>query len=467
MNLSALGVDLYQLTSYLALRNLLPAEPLWMSFFFRRLPRHRRFVVACGYGEIVEHAKTLSFGREEVGFLRQVIPNEQLAIDLLRVTRFEGDIDALPEGTIAHAGPARRRDGSVAYLNGVPLCAATPLLQVRTSLLQAKLVETPWLSRLNHMSMVASKAVRVAMAARADGVERPVFEFGQRRTDPDAAVRAAYAACVAGCTGTSNVAAAARYGIPVVGTMDHFAVMACEDDGSRDFSEETIFRRMLEENGDATLLVDTYDTDEGIRRAVRAARSAGRPLKGIRIDSNVTPQVVRGARDLLAALGSPQTKITVSDGLDEYRVVELAAAGADAFGVGENITCSPDAATGIGAVGKLVQNSYGTPVAKTSKGSGKATLPGPLQCYRGDGHDLLQLADEPAPAGYAPLLQPLWRGCKPVAPPPPLREVRDYVRRQVDALPAPLRSTGAPDGTEWPVVLSDALYDLTCQLAAR
>ncbi len=466
----SLGVDLYQLTSYLALRDYVPDAPLWMSFFFRRLPRNRRFVVACGYQEILDHAERLTFRPRDLQFLREVVPgrDERLIWDLENISGFTGDIDALPEGTLAHAGIARRTSGDVALVGGSPLCAATPLLQVRTSLLQCKLVETPWLSRLNHMSMVASKAVRVAMAARFDGVDRPVYEFGQRRTDPDAAVRASYAAYIAGCAGTSNLAAASVFGVPVAGTMDHFAVMACEDGGSRDHSEGVAFRRMLEQASASVLLVDTYDTERGIRRAVQAARDTSRPLKGIRIDSNVTEETVRRARALLDELGSSQTRITVSDGLDEHRVLKLAAAGADAFGVGENITCSPDAATGIGAVGKVVSNSFGVPVMKTSSGSGKTTLPGPIQCYRGDGYDLLQLEYEPAPSGLTPLLQPLWRGTRPVGPTSRPEDVRQYVREQVDALPASMRELGPESHTPaWRIVLSDALYGLTCRLAAQ
>ena len=52
---------------------------------------------------------------------------------------------------------------------------------------------------------------------------------------------------------------------------------------------------------DTTLLVDTYDTEEGIRRAVAAA---GPGLAAVRIDSGDLGVVARRARELLDELGA-------------------------------------------------------------------------------------------------------------------------------------------------------------------
>ncbi|MBL9008312.1 MAG: hypothetical protein JNJ46_28890 [Myxococcales bacterium] len=469
------GLDVYQLTTLIAHAadgRLHSSQPLWMSFFFRRMPRHRRFVIPCGLRSIVEHCQALRLTHEELSTLDQhpilgpalqSAPGRAVREALAAVDGFVGDIDALPEGTPAFAGPALSASREPIVIDGVPLIAYTPLIQVSTSMVQAKLIETPWLSRLNHLSMVASKAARIVCAARADGRERPVIEFGQRRTHPAAAVDAAYAAYLAGCRATSNLLATHRYGVPSVGTMDHFAVQAAERIGVPVYeTERAFFQRFYELFPHAsTLLVDTYDTWRGIRGAVGA--TAGRCL-GVRLDSDVTPENVRKARELLQSLGAPQVSIFVSDGLDEYRVRELAQAGADGFGVGENITCSPDAATGIGAVGKLVQNGHGKRTMKVARGSGKATLPGRLQAYRFDDHDHVCGADEPPPPGGRPLLVPLWRGRELVAPLPSLDASRTSVQAQLQALPAAFTdivrdgqgSDGSPPPT-WPIVLSDAL----------
>lgn len=469
------GLDVYQLTTLIAHAadgRLHSSQPLWMSFFFRRMPRNRRVVIPCGLRSIVEHCHALRLSHEELATLDQhpilgpalqTAPGRAVREALASLDGFVGDIDALPEGTPAFAGPALTAAREPIVIDGVPILAYTPLIQVSTSMVMAKLIETPWLSRLNHGSMVASKAARVVLAAQSDGRERPVIEFGQRRTHPAAAVDAAYAAYLAGCRATSNLLATHRYGVPSVGTMDHFAVQAAERIGLPVHETElAFFQRFYELFPQAsTLLVDTYDTWRGIRGAVRA--SGGRCL-GVRLDSEVTPANVKKARELLQALGAPQVSIFVSDGLDEYRVRELVEAGADGFGVGENITCSPDAATGIGAVGKLVQNGHGKSTMKVARGSGKATLPGRLQAYRFDDHDLLCRADEPAPAGGRPLLQPLWRERGLVAPLPSLDDSRRAVQAQLHALPEAFRAI-ARDGQDaeasppptWPIVLSDAL----------
>jgi nicotinate phosphoribosyltransferase len=354
-DVQAFGLDVYQLTTLIAHAaegRLHSSQPLAMSFFFRRLPRARRFVVTAGLRSIVEHCRALRLSHEELATLdSHPILGPALASAAGRAVRqglaaldgFVGDIDALPEGTLAFAGPALDRRRQPVVIAGVPLIAYTPLLQVRTSLIHSKLIETPWLSRLNHLSMVASKAARVVLAAQHDGRERAVIEFGQRRTHPAAAVDAAYAAYLAGCRATSNLLATHRYGVPSVGTMDHFAVQAAERLGVPVHETEVgFFRRFYELFPQAsTLLIDTYDTWRGIEGAVRA--TLGRCL-GVRLDSEVTPENVRRARELLNALGAKGVSIFVSDGLDEYRVRELCQAGADGFGVGENITCSPDAA---------------------------------------------------------------------------------------------------------------------------
>src|SRR6185369_11873691 len=153
----------------------------------------------------------------------------------LRTLRgFTGTIDAMPEGSLAFAGPASRTDGTP-----LGLSIYTPLLQVKTDLLRSKLVETPWLGFVNHMSMVASKAARVVLAARG----KSVMEFGQRRTHPAAALDATWAAWVAGIASTSNMAAYAKWGITCTGTMDHFAIQAAERPGqSRAETERGFFQ---------------------------------------------------------------------------------------------------------------------------------------------------------------------------------------------------------------------------------
>jgi nicotinate phosphoribosyltransferase len=466
MTLPTLGIDAYQLTTLLthADEGRLDQQ-VSMAFFFRRMPKNRAFVVFSGLRRIVEHAAQMSLDDAELDALEHhaaigpaLRARPEVVARLKALRGFQGSIDAMPEGSLAFAGAASRTDGSALTIGSsrAPLSIYTPLLQVRTDMVRAKLLETPWLGYVNHMSMVASKAARVVVAAAG----KSVMEFGQRRTHPAAALDATWAAWVAGIQSSSNVAAFARWGITTTGTMDHFAIQAAEQPGkSRAATEREFFAAYARTFAGlpTTMLVDTYDTERGIRHAVEACPNDS--LGAIRIDSNVTPQSILAARTLLAELGSASTKIYVSDGLDEHRVAELREL-VDGFGVGENIVCSPDSPVGIGCVAKLIVNGYGATTMKVAHGTGKATLPGELQVWRFSDHDVVALASEPSPgAGARALLSPVWRGDAPVhetSARSDLAEARERCSVDLAALPKELRALETKD-TVRKLVASDAL----------
>lgn len=462
-----LGIDLYQLTTLVAhaAEGRLPQDLLEMTCLFRRLPPQRNYVVFAGVHAAVAHLQAWQLKPDELACLQahpllqsvwHTPAGSQVWKALQQQRGFFGDIDALPEGTLAFAGPAYRLDGTPAVVQGERVHAYTPLVRIRTSLLAAKLLETPLMSRVNFFSQIASKAARMVWAAGADGRERPVLEFGQRRIHPEAAIDAAYAAYLGGCVGTSNVAATLRHGIPSFGTMDHFAVLAAEQPGLNPHATERAFfhtfGRLFPQA--TTLLIDTYDPWTGLQQALQTPGCTG-----IRLDSHVTPDVVRRIKQLLHEHNASHIALWLSGNLDEHAIHRLAAAGADGFGVGEQLVCTPDAPAGIGAVCKLSVNTYGTPVRKQTPG--KATLPGSLAAYRFPGYDLLTLAEEPAPAGGLPLLKPVWRASSPVAL-PSLADSRQWVQQQIRALPSALQALeSAPVAEQWRLVLSDALFATT------
>ena len=159
MSAETLSIDVYQLTTLIAhaADGRLDDGPLSMSFFFRKLPKQRNYVVSCGLRSIVEYCHAVRFSSEELAVLDahpilgpalQTEPGQKTRAALQAIDGFEGEIDAAPEGTLAFAGPALREDGSPLQVGGIPLTAYTPLLQVRASLPLCKLIETPWLSRI-------------------------------------------------------------------------------------------------------------------------------------------------------------------------------------------------------------------------------------------------------------------------------------------------------------------------------
>ena len=400
----ATHIDLYQLTSLVPHWDAGRAQKkVWMSFFSRRLPKGhdgqtaREFIVACGIQRCLNLLTELHFDEARIEtlcrhpLLGPALQQRPELIEALRQWRFQGEVWGVNEGEILWANPALDQNKKLLNFNGVRPSAMPPYLQVHTDLLTAKLIETPILSIINHMSMVATKAAHICRTAHG----RPVLELGSRRTHIEAAVDAAVAAYIGGVTGTSNVEAHHRFGVPVLGTMDHFAVQSWESsDLSIAESERAFFKAFASTYpNSASLLVDTYDMfgqETGIRNAVRAAQEAQVPLHGIRIDSQLSLSTINKARHLLDELGAQKAKIIVSGGVDEGLIKELDAAAIDAFGVGERLVTSADAPVGVGAVGKLAWID-GEISMKRAQGSGKATLPGPIQAFRGSQGDRLCL----------------------------------------------------------------------------
>jgi nicotinate phosphoribosyltransferase len=275
-------------------------------------------------------------------------------------------------------------------------------------------------------------------------------------------MKVARASAVAGFGGTSNVAGAMRYGLAPVGTMAHSYVLSFE-------SEQEAFESFLRENPDnALLLVDTYDTLEGVRRAVAASQATGIVLTGIRIDSGDLAALARGSRRLLDEAGLDEAVIVASGDLEEHRIAQMCAAGdpIDLWGVGTELGTSRDSPV-VNGVYKLVAERSGDAwrgVAKHSEGKG--TLPGAKQVLRRfEGEtmveDVIGNADEALEG--EPLLVPAMRDGE-ILYAETLEEMRERTTRSLQSLPAALRSRG--EKPTYPVRHSDALTDAARALAS-
>ena len=451
----ALRTDFYQLTMAVGyLHRQMAHQTVVCEAFVRRLPKHRGFLLVAGLERIVEFVRTLRFTRAQVDYLK-AHPSLARALDpeteaALLDFAFEGDLWAMPEGTVAFANE--------------------PLLRVQAPLWQAQMVETSLLSMLNHSTMVASKAARIVAAAGGSAV----MEFGTRRTHDEAAIDAARSAYIAGCVGTSNVEAGFRHGIPVFGTAAHMWTMSHASEDEAFDSYLSVYPQ------ESTLLVDTYDTLEGTRRACQAARRAGDPafLGGVRVDCGLLTGddqptgICKKMRAVLDEEGFSHTRIIVSGDMNEYRMGRLLDAGEpiDAFGVGTKLVASPDAPS-LSGVYKIVQVGLGAearPVLKLSPG--KLSYPGAHQVYRrhdASGKiacDRLALADEQVREGAA-MLQPIVQKGEPVAhEPDDLEAIRRRANQQMASLP-----DGALLAEEAVITVepSEALSTLTEQTAAR
>jgi nicotinate phosphoribosyltransferase len=402
----ALLLDLYLLTmaeSYVA--EGLAEHEATFSLLFRSLPTGWSYTHAAGLDDMLRHLEGLAFSEDDLAYLEQTGLFTAGLLERLGRLRFSGEVRAVPEGTIVYP--------------------QEPLLEVTAPLVEAQLVETMVLNELHLQTLIAGKAARCVEAARG----RLLVDFSLRRTHGgEAGLKVARASWIAGFGATSNVEAGRRFGIPVAGTMAHSYVQSFAD-------ERAAFAAYARAYPDsAILLVDTYDTLEGVRNAIAVARelaAGGHRLRGVRLDSGELLDLSRQARALLDQAGLEDAMVFVSGGLDETDIRALVDAGASigGFGIGTKLGVSAGAPF-LDMAYKLVELD-GRPVRKLSPG--KATLPGRKQVWRGERHDVIALADEPA-AG-TPLLAPVMERGRRLAV-EPLEAIRARAQREREAVPA-------------------------------
>jgi len=416
---SPLATDLYEVTMALAyLREGLTA-PATFSLITRESRAERGFLVAAGLADVLDHLERFRVDEADLDAFAEVLGVPVAELRPLAGLRFTGDVRAVPEGRVVLPGE--------------------PLLELTAPLPQAQLLETWVLNQISHQTALASKAARCVVAARG----KPVVDFALRRTHGvEAGLHAARAGAIVGFAATSDVAAARVYGMRASGTMAHSFVEVFDDERAAfaAFAGAAV--------GPVTLLVDTYDTEEGVRRAAEVLRGVPPDREiGVRLDSGDLAALAQRARAILDAAGLARARIVASGGLDEHGIEELNERGApvDVLAVGTKVGTSADAPY-LDAAYKLVEYA-GRPVMKLSEG--KATLPGAKQVFRGPGcADVLGLADEACPAGSEPLLEPVVRAGRRIGPRPSPAEAvaaaRERFEADLAALPPAARALRGP-----------------------
>ncbi len=420
--------DLYELNmaaSYLR-RSMTAAATF--SLFVRELPEDRGFLIAAGLEDCLTFLETFFLSEEDLSWLAASQGYDNQTLAAFRRLRFTGDVWAVPEGTAVFTGE--------------------PLLELTAPIAEAQLAETVMLNHLTFQTTIATKAARCVLAA---GGAR-LIDFSFRRTQGiDAGLSVARASAIAGFAATSNTEAARRYGLTASGTMAHSFVEAFG-------SERGAFSAFAEDYpGNAIFLVDTYQTEGGIRAAIDVARQLDFVgLVGVRLDSGDLGQQAFLARRLLDEAGLDQATIVASGGLDEYAIADLVAAGApiDAYGVGTKMGVSADAPY-LDTAFKLVDYG-GRPVMKLSEA--KATLPGAKQVFRGPGGDTIGLRNETPPTGSEPLLLPVMRQGRRLGPPEPIAEATQRCASGLSRLPEAALVLRAPEHV--PVSTSARLQQL-------
>jgi nicotinate phosphoribosyltransferase len=351
LSTSALLTDRYELTMLrAALRSGKAHRRGVFEVFSRNLAGGRRYGVFAGSGRLLELIQQFRFSEQELSWLLDQDIVDEPTAQWLSTYKFSGNIHGYAEGEVYFP--------------------YSPVLIVEASFAEAVILETLILSVLNYDSAVASAASRMVTAAG----PRSVSEMGSRRTGESSAVAAARAAYIAGFSATSNLEAGRSYGIPTMGTASHAFTLLHE-------SEQLAFAAQLEAFGEeTTFLVDTYNIEAGIQNAISVA---GTKLAGVRIDSGDLPIEVAKARALLDKLGAHNTKITVTNDLDEFAIAALAAAPVDSYGVGTSVVTG-SSVPAAGFVYKMVayENDSGEWHAVSKQSAKKTNLGGKKHAVR-------------------------------------------------------------------------------------
>jgi nicotinate phosphoribosyltransferase len=436
--------DLYQLTmAYGYWKTGKDALEASFHLSFRQNPFHGGFTIAAGLAQAIDFLADLHFEPSDLEYLAGLKGNDgkplfdRAFLDYLAGMRMACDLDAVPEGTVVFP--------------------YEPLLRVTGPLVQAQLLEAPLLNLINFQTLVATKAARIVMAAAGD----PVVEFGLRRAQGiDGALSAARAAYIGGCVATSNVLAARIHGIPVKGTLAHSWVMCFPSE----IEALGAYSQAMPNN--CMLLVDTYDTLDGVRNAAKIGlelRRQGHEMIGIRLDSGDLAWLSIQARRILDEAGLTNAVIFASNDLDENIIASLKSQGAkiNAWGVGTRLVTGHDDPA-LGGVYKLSAiRASGGPweyKVKLSEQAAKISTPGILQVrrYHRDGecmgdvifdqehpiHDGCVMVDPfdptrrkvmPDDATHHDLLVPIFRRGRSVYQSPSLDAIRRTVQEQLAA----------------------------------
>ena len=431
------------------------------NYFIRKIPQGNYLVVA-GLEQVIHYILNLKFTDADLAWLQSGLPGSELSydfIDYLRNFKFDGDVYAMPEGSLAFANE--------------------PLINITGRSIDIQLFETYLLSVMNFQTLIATKAARVVQSANG----RTCFDFGARRAHGrDAAILAARASFIGGVKGTSLVVAGKYFDIPYMGTMAHKFIQ----DSPSELQAFRDYAKTFPHN--TILLIDTYDTLRGTRYAVQVAQemaARGHQMRGVRIDSGDLLSISQAVRQILDQADLQAVQIFASNDLDEFQIDRLLKAGApiDGFGVGTRLATGAvlNSVTGEGGASAMPgvykhvereEDGEIVPTLKLSDEPGKSTLPCKKQVQRlREDHqyakDRICLWDEVSEEEG--LMIPVVRDGELVYDFPSLQQIQGYTYKELQQLPD--RYKGLSQGNErenntYPIEISPQLSSLQAQLIA-
>ncbi len=365
-------------------------KKVYFDVFFRTNPLESGYTISAGLGDIINFVKNFHYTEADINYLRSTGEFSEEFLGYLKTLRFNGDIWAIPEGT--------------------PIFPNEPVITVRANIIEAQLLESLMLAYFNQGSLIATSTKRITNAA---GII-PTSDFGLRRGHGEGTINGSKYAMIAGCASTSNTLAGELNGVKISGTMAHDLIQFYKDD----YKAFMVYAKANPNN--CVFLVDTFNTlKKGVPAAIRVAKEFlipnGYPFKGIRIDSGDLAYLSKEARKMLDAEGFTDTKIFLTNGLDEKKINSLKQQGAcfDAIGAGDNVLAPKERMNGVYKLVAVEENGVPEPRIKISGDAIKTTNPGYKKVYRfydkETGYalgDVVALADEIIPLDHYTLISP-------------------------------------------------------------
>lgn len=469
----SLLTDLYQLTmAYGYWKSGMAQKEAVFNLFFRQHPFKGGFTLACGLEYVVDFLESFELDPTDIDYLRSLKGNDDKPLfddgflSYLGKMNFECDIDAIPEGTLVFPHE--------------------PLIRVKGPLIQCQILESALLNMVNFQSLIATKAARVCLSTQGE----PVLEFGLRRAQGvDGALAASRAAYIGGCAATSNVLAGKMFGIPVKGTHAHSWIMSFDDE----LESFKAYAKAMPNN--CVFLVDTYDTLEGVRKAIEAGRwlrENGHEMVGIRLDSGDLAYLSIEARKLLDGAGFPKAQIVATNDLDENIIQSIKDQGAkiNVWGVGTKLITAYDQPA-LGGVYKLTAiRDHGEDwkyKVKVSEQSLKISNPGIQQvrrfqrngeyladviydegmdlkagCVMIDPLDMTRQKRIGPELEFEDLLKPVFRKGKRIYELPVIAAIRDHAQKNLTLFHSGIKRFVNPH--QYPVGIEKSLYALRNEL---
>lgn len=472
----AMLTDLYQLTmayGYWKL-NRIDVDAVF-HLFFRRAPYQGGFTIASGLENVISFLESFKFTDSDLSYLATLKGSDDLPLfdpaflDYLGQLKITLDVDALPEGSVVFP--------------------YEPLVRVKGPLIQCQLMETPLLNLINFPTLISTKGARMRLAAGDD----PIIEFGLRRAQGiDGGLTASRSAYIGGVDSTSNLLAGKHFDIPVKGTHAHSWVLAFDDE----LESFKAYAEAMPNN--CVLLVDTFDTLEGVKNAIEIGkwlRSKGKTLLGIRLDSGDLAHLSIASRQLLDEAGLEDVVIVASNELDETIISDLKRQGAKiaCWGVGTKLVTGGEQAALDGVYKLSAVRSPGKEwqyKLKLSEQLHKISNPGQLQIRRyfkngvaqadviydeqlgiGEMPEFIDPLDAtkkrklPSQLTYKDLLVPIYRNGKLVYQPPKLDQIRNQCKENIAHFPIEIKRFINPH--QFPVGFEKEIHELKLRLISQ